>query len=232
MGLDDFPTDRKLAAILALDVVGFSAMMNQDEVGTLLRVQSFQKNIVEACVSKHRGHVFKLIGDGALSHFQSAHDALAAAIEILGQLSSSELDLKVRLGLHVGDVIFQDGDVFGDGVNIAARLEGVAKPNSIALSERAWSDVNKAFSGFDDLGLVPLKNIKVPLRVFGYTPDERDRVRKPRFKPAKVAKLVGSLVVVITLAGLGTYYWRYIANSPESLIQKFVMRSNTLRFCA
>lgn len=218
--LDDFPPDRKLAAILALDVVGFSAMMNQDEVGTLRRVQSLQKKIVEPCVREHRGHVFKLIGDGALSHFQSAHDALASAIEILGQLSNSDLDIKVRLGLHVGDVIFEDGDVFGDGVNIAARLEGVAKPNSIALSERAWSDVNKAFSGFDDLGLVPLKNIKVPLRVFGYTPNERDRVRKRRFKLAKIAKLMGTLVALLTLAGLGAYYWRYIVNSPEAIVKR------------
>ena len=143
-------------------------MMNRDEMGTLRRIQALQKDIVAPLVEAHRGRIFKLIGDGVLAEFQSVHDSFAGAIGILEALEQSDLDLVVRIGLHIGDLIFEDGDVFGDGVNIAARLEGVARPGTIAVSERAWSDLGKTTTGFKDLGRVTLKNIRDPVRVYLY----------------------------------------------------------------
>ena len=211
---------RKLAAVIALDVVGFSAMMNQDELGTLRRVQAFQKEIVGPLVHQNRGRVFKLIGDGALADFQSVHDAFSAAQGILERLGESDLRLRVRIGLHIGDLIFEDGDVFGDGVNIAARLEGIARPGAIAVSERAYTELGKLHSNFEDLGKVNLKNIKDPVRVFLYESIHSKYRFKIPWIPSRHKNALGALVGILILSIPSYFGWRAYVSSPERLIRR------------
>lgn len=190
-------------------------MMNRDEMGTLRRVQALQKDIVAPLVVASRGRVFKLIGDGALADFRSIHDAFAAATGILEALGDSELDLKVRIGLHIGDLIFEGDDVFGEGVNIAARLEGVARPGSVAISERALSELDKTHTGFEDLGRINLKNIKEPVRVFLFDRRESPRILGIAKAWRKARMPLFSLLLAILLSVGGFVFWQRYSRSPE-----------------
>ena len=134
---------RRLAAILSADVVGYSRLMGIDEAGTLARLKTLRRDLIDPKIDAHSGRIVKLMGDGVLVEFGSAVDAVTCAIEIQRQLrehdaSGSEADpIRFRIGINVGDIIIEGEDILGDGVNIAARIEGVAEPGGISLSEDA-----------------------------------------------------------------------------------------------
>ena len=165
---------RKLAAILAADVVGYSRLASADEDRTLARLRALRSDLVDPTIDVHRGRVVKRTGDGILAEFRSVVDAVRCAIEVQnGMLERNagvpaERRIEFRIGVHLGDVVEEDdGDLMGDGVNIAARLEGVARPGAIYLSEDAYRQVKARLDlGVSDLGATQLKNIFEPVRIF------------------------------------------------------------------
>ena len=164
---------RRLAAILAADVVGFSRLMEADEAGTLAVLKARRKEVLEPLVARHEGRVFKITGDGVLVEFASAVNAVQCAIDLQQSFNSANGDLPeerrivLRLGVNLGDVMVEGGDLYGDGINIAARLQALAEPGGILLSATAHDHVkNKLRIGFDDLGPQALKNLAEPVRAF------------------------------------------------------------------
>src|SRR3984885_10116534 len=164
---------RRLAAIMSADVVGYSRLMGIDEAGTLSRLNALRRALIDPAIGAHSGRIVKLMGDGALVEFASAVDAVACAIEIQRQLREhdargSEADsIRFRIGINVGDIIIEGEDILGDGVNIAARIEGVAEPGGISISEDVWRQVQgKVAANFVDAGEQSLKNIARPVRVY------------------------------------------------------------------
>jgi adenylate cyclase len=150
---------RRLAAIMSADVVGYSRLMGVDEAGTLSRLNILRRELIDPAIAAHSGRIVKLMGDGALVEFASAVDAVTCAIEIQRQLrehdaSGSEANpIQFRIGINVGDIIIEGEDILGDGVNIAARVEGVAEPGGISISEDAWRQVQgKVAANFVDAG--------------------------------------------------------------------------------
>jgi TolB-like protein/Tfp pilus assembly protein PilF len=164
---------RRLVAILAADVVGYSRMMGEDEAGTLDALRARRTQILEPLVDKHQGRVFKWTGDGALVQFGSAVNAAACAIELQQAMASANTvqpenrRIVLRIGINLGDVIVEGDDLFGDGINIAARLEGIAEPGCILVSGAAYEQIkNKMPVVFDDLGLRTLRNIQDQVRAY------------------------------------------------------------------
>jgi len=164
---------RRLAAILAADVVGYSRLMQLDETGTLAALKTRRTEVLQPIVSKHRGRIVKLMGDGVLVEFASAVDAVECAVQLQEAMNAANTDLPddrqivLRAGVNLGDVMVEGGDLYGDGVNIAARLEGIAEPASVYVSETVVSHVRgKVELQFEDLGDRSLKNMAGPLRVY------------------------------------------------------------------
>src|SRR4029077_17737128 len=165
---------RKLAAILAADVVGYSRLTGADEDRTLARLRALRSDLIDPIVAVHSGRVVKRTGDGALVEFRSVVDAVRCAIEVQSGMMERNAGLppdrrmEFRIGIHLGDVVEEgDGDLMGDGVNIAARLEGIAKPGGICVSDDAYRQVKSRLDlKVNDLGPVPLKNIAEPMRAY------------------------------------------------------------------
>ena len=165
---------RKLAAILAADVVGYSRLTGADEDRTLARLRALRSDLIDPTIAVHHGRVIKRTGDGALVEFRSVVDAVRCAIEVQSGMVErnaglpTERRIEFRIGIHLGDVVEEsDGDLMGDGVNIAARLEGIAKPNGICLSEDAYRQVRARLDlAVNDLGPIQLKNIAEPVRAY------------------------------------------------------------------
>ena len=163
--------ERRLAAVLAADVAGYSRLMGRDEERTLSQLKTFRKTLFDPGIATHRGRIVKTTGDGMLVEFASAVDAARCAVEIQREVAkrnasvAPELRIEFRIGIHVGDIIIDDNDIFGDGVNIAARLEGIAEPGGICISDDAYRQIRgKIDVVFDDVGLQTLKNIAEPMR--------------------------------------------------------------------
>ena len=158
---------RKIAAILAADVVGFSRMASADEDRTLARLRALRADLIDPIIASQNGRVFKRTGDGALVEFRSVVEAVRYAISVQNAMAERNVgtpeDQRIvfRIGIHLGDVVEEaDGDLMGDGVNIAARLEGVAEPGAICLSEQAyWQVKGRLDLAVTDLGATLLKNI-------------------------------------------------------------------------
>ena len=164
---------RRLAAVLAADVAGYSRLMGRDEEGTLARLKSLRKTLVDPTIAAHRGRIVKTTGDGMLVEFASAVDAARCAVEVQRGVAAKNADvpldarIEFRIGIHVGDIIIEDNDIFGDGVNIAARLEGIAEPGGVCISDDAQRQVRgKVDTGFEDMGSQTLKNIAEPMRAW------------------------------------------------------------------
>src|SRR5262249_54329883 len=167
---------RRLAAILAADVVGYSRLMQRDEAGTLAALKARRKEILQPVVTRHHGRVVKLMGDGVLVDFASAVNAVECAVELQDAMRAANADLPQdrrivwRVGLNLGDVLVEGGDLYGDGVNVAARLETLAEPGGILVSHSFFSQVRSRVAfGFDDLGERTLKNMGEPVRVYRVT---------------------------------------------------------------
>jgi len=159
---------RRLAAILAADVVGYSALMERAEEATYAEFEQLMRELIEPSLSRHEGRLIKTTGDGAHAEFASPLAAVRCAVEIQDHLASGSSPLRLRVGLNLGDVIIgQDGDLYGDGINIAVRLEGIADPGGILISEKVYSEVEgKLDVGFEDRGEQQLKNISKPVRAY------------------------------------------------------------------
>ena len=171
--MDADRVERKLSAIMAADVVGYSRLMGADEEGTLAGLNGHLREHFSPCIVRHRGRVVKTTGDGVLAEFVSAVDAVRCAIELQSGMKErnagipSDRRLDFRIGINVGDIVEQEGDIFGDGVNIAARLEGIARPGGICVSARVYEDASGKISvGFEDMGEQTLKNIARPVRAY------------------------------------------------------------------
>jgi len=171
--LSDEHVERRLAAILAADVAGYSRLMGANEEGTLAQLKSIRRALVDPTISAHRGRIVKTTGDGMLVEFASAVDAMRNAFAIQrGMVERNtavpqDQRIEFRVGIHVDDVIFDENDIFGDGVNIAARLEGIAEPGGIYISDDAYRQVRgKVDIACDDMGPQPLKNIAEPMRAW------------------------------------------------------------------
>src|SRR5580658_3153757 len=165
---------RKIAAILVADVVGYSRLAGADEERTLARLRALRSDLIDPTIALHRGRIVKRTGDGSIIEFRSVVDAVRCAIEVQTGLIERnagvppERRIEYRVGIHLGDVVEEsDGDLMGDGVNIAARLEGVAKPGAICLSEQAYWQVKARLDlKISDLGAIQLKNIAEPIHVY------------------------------------------------------------------
>ncbi len=207
---------RKLAAILAADVVGFSRLAGTDEDRTLARLRALRSDLIDPTIAVHRGKVIKRTGDGVLVEFRSVVDAVRCAIEIQNGMAernagvAPERRIEFRCGIHLGDVVEEsDGDLMGDGVNIAARLEGIAKPGAVALSEDAYRQVKSRLDlVVTDLGNKELKNIAEPVRVYSIevgkpvAPPTKNRKSKRRTLPLAIS----FAAMLLLLAAGGVWY--------------------------
>jgi adenylate cyclase len=234
---------RKLAAILVSDVVGYSRLAGADEDRTLARLRALRSDLIDPTIALHHGRTVKRTGDGSIIEFRSVVDAVRCAIEVQNGLIERnaglppEKRIEFRVGIHVGDVVEEsDGDLMGDGVNIASRLEGVAKPGTICLSEQAyWQVKGRLDLKVNDLGPTTLKNIAEPVHVYslevgqpaGAKPAKpADPVtpvvpatptpQKRRFGLAPLAAALAALFIVIA----GGAWWFLNANRPASVAAK------------
>lgn len=230
--------ERRLAAVLAADVVGYSRQMGRDEEGTLRRVKALFEDVIRTKVAEHRGRVVKTTGDGLLAEFGSVFNAFQCALEVQQSSASRNLEippaerLELRIGINIGDIIFDDNDVFGDGVNIAARLEGLAKPGGICVSYRAWEDLRKLQIRFTDMGEQRLKNIDQPVRVYAFSlpPPQADPPSPAPPQPPGLLrrhwrKAAAAGVVVAAVAGLGVGALRRPKPDPLTFVAAEVDRA-------
>jgi TolB-like protein/class 3 adenylate cyclase len=201
---------RKLAAILVSDVAGYSRLAGADEERTLARLRGLRSDLVDPAIAAHHGRIVKRTGDGSIIEFRSVVDAVRCAIELqTGMVERNaglppERRIEFRIGIHLGDVVEEaDGDLMGDGVNIAARLEGIAKPGAICLSEQAyWQVKGRLDFEVSDLGAIQLKNIAEPIRVYSLEPGQPAAARPAppqREKPAPPRLSI----VVLPFANIG-----------------------------
>ena len=165
--------ERRLTAILAADIAGYSRLMGADEEGTLERFKALRGELVDPKIGEHRGRMVKTTGDGILIEFPSVIEAVSCAVAVQREMARrnagtpQDRRIAFRIGVNLGDIIVEDGDIHGDGVNIAARLEGIAEPGGICISEDAFRQVRgKVDAEFDDLGEQSLKNIVRPMRIY------------------------------------------------------------------
>ena len=165
--------ERRLAAIMAADVAGYSRLMGEDEEGTLAALLALRRELGDPKIAEHRGRIVKTTGDGLLVEFASVVDAVRCAVEIQQGMAgrnagvSPARRIELRVGINLGDIIIEDGDIYGDGVNVAARLEALAEPGGICVSRVVRDQVrDKLDVAFDDQGEQQVKNIARPVRVF------------------------------------------------------------------
>ena len=216
--------ERRLTAILAADVAGYSRLTGLDEEGTHVQLQDHLRTLVDPKIAEHRGRVVKNTGDGLLAEFSSVVDAVRCALDVQRGMAERNAEVPVekriefRIGINVGDIIIDRGDIFGDGVNVAARLEGLARPGGICISDDAHRQVRGKFDvAFEDAGERQLKNITRPVRVFRVALDDArpanpaPAVRRDRWSARLTA--IGAAVVLIAAAGGAAFYF-HLGRAP------------------
>src|SRR6202045_944768 len=222
---------RKIAAILAADVVGFSRLTGSDEDRTLARLRALRSDLIDPTIAVHNGRVVKRTGDGALVEFRSVVDAVRCAVEVQNGMVERnaglppERRIEFRIGIHLGDGVEEsDGDLMGDGVNIAARLQGVAKPGGICISDDAYRQGKGRLDiKVSDLGPVPLKNIAEPMRAYSLevgaprearSPPPADQAKqlasKPPWLSAPLAAAIAALLVLAAASGWVLLAWHSV----------------------
>ena len=232
--------NRKLAAILVADIVGYSRLVGADEEGTLRRLRSLRSELIDPTVAAHNGRLVKRTGDGAVVEFKSVVEAVRCALDVAKGLAErnarlpADQRIEVRTGVHLGDVVEEaDGDLMGDGVNIAARLESVCEPGSVCLSEDAYRQVRDKLpeAAFVDLGDQHLKNIAHPIRAYALGAKSRALSAPPHTDPAGARPvlplpplppspppLTAAVIALIRSLGnlVGTYAQRAAAGSTAA----------------
>jgi adenylate cyclase len=215
---------RKLAAILVSDVVGYSRLAGADEDRILARLRTLRSDLIDPTIAVHHGRIVKRTGDGSIIEFRSVVDAVRCAIEVQSGLAERnaglppEKRIEFRVGIHLGDVVEEaDGDLMGDGVNIAARLEGVARPGAICLSEQAyWQVKGRLDLKVTDLGATQLKNIAEPIHVYSLEVSQpvlakpapsATRVDRPKPVASKLRWASAALAALVVLALVGAWYF-------------------------
>jgi class 3 adenylate cyclase/TolB-like protein len=218
--------DRKLAAILAADVVGYSRLMGADEVGTLRALKAVRKEVVDPAIARRGGRIVKTTGDGLLVEFQSVVDAVACAVTVQHRMLernrgvADDKRVVFRIGINIGDIIIDGKDLFGDGVNIAARLESICEPGGLCISDIACGQVrDKLPLTFTDRGEQQVKNIVRPVRVFGLSPEAIDEAPELEVGHAAPAKSRSRVLLAATLAAAmivagGGAWWAMRAPVP------------------
>jgi adenylate cyclase len=218
-GLASERVERRLTAILAVDVAGYSRLMGADEEGTLARLKAHRRELVDPKIAEHRGHIVKTTGDGLLAEFASVVDAVRCAVEFQREMAvrnagvPPDRRIEFRVGVNLGDIISEEGDIFGDGVNVAARLEALAEPGGICLNRAVRDQVrDKVDLAFEDLGEQQVKNIARPVRAYRVLADRGAPVAAatapaPRGWVPSWAVVTVAAVVVLLAAVAGTI-WR------------------------
>ena len=220
---------RRLTAILAADVAGYSRLMGEDEEGTHERLQAHFRELVNPKVAEHRGRVVKNTGDGFLAEFASVVDAVRCAVEVQRGMAErnagtpTEKRIEFRAGVNLGDVIAESGDIYGDGVNVAARLEGLADPGGICISGIVHDQVrDKLPYAFEDRGEQSVKNIARPMRVYALRPETIAELpvagalvavyRRRRNIVAPIAAAVAAVLVIAAVIA----WWFWPASKPAT----------------
>ncbi|MCA0869991.1 adenylate/guanylate cyclase domain-containing protein [Seohaeicola saemankumensis] len=204
--------ERRLAAVLAADVVGFSRMMAEDEAGTFERLTALRQELLATIIDEKNGRIVKLIGDGLLAEFSSVIDAVEAAIQIQAAVSRRNADadpanrIEIRIGVNMGDLIIDGDDIYGEGVNIAARIEPLARPGGICISREAYEYTRgKVSKAFEPAGVHRVKNIPEPIEVFRDADHAPGKARRPRF--FKPVRILAALVVAVAVVSVTFLVW-------------------------
>ena len=216
---------RRLAAILAADVAGYSRLMGGDEEGTLERLKAHRRQLIDPKIAEHRGRIVKTTGDGLLAEFASVVDAVRCAAEVQREMLDHEPDLlderriRFRIGINLGDVIAEGDDIFGDGVNVAARLEALAEPGGICVSGVVHDQIrDKLPYQFADRGDQSVKNIARPVRVYALRLEDqsasREGIAARRYRVTGVATGLAAVVALVIAVGA---WWLWPATKPAPM---------------
>ena len=218
--------ERRLAGILAADVAGYSRLIEADEEGALSRLKTLRSEVIDPKIAGYHGRLVKTTGDGLLVEFASVVDALRCAVEMQTALAKSndrmppDRRIAFRIGINVGDIVVEDGDIFGDGVNVAARLEGLAEPGGICVSARVREDAaGKLDLAFEDIGEQSLKNIARPVRVYALRLKDGSVSTEPIATPQRRVMgiaIVGAAAVAAVLVVATGAWWLWPASKPAS----------------
>ena len=218
--------ERRLAAILAADVAGYSRLIEADEEGALSRLKTLRSEVIDPKIAGYHGRLVKTTGDGLHVEFASVVDALRCAVEMQTALAKSndrmppDRRIAFRIGINVGDIVVEDGDIFGDGVNVAARLEGLAEPGGICVSARVREDAaGKLDLAFEDIGEQSLKNIARPVRVYALRLKDGSVSTEPIATPQRRVMgiaIVGAAAVAAVLVVATGAWWLWPASKPAS----------------
>lgn len=216
--------ERRLAAILAADVVGYSRLMEIDEAGTLAALKAHRDELIEPEIDGHHGRIVKLMGDGVLAEFASAVDALECAASLQRGMAArtaevpEDRQIRFRIGINIGDVIAEGDDIYGDGVNVAVRLEGLAEPGGICVGRNVFNQVkNKVKLGFEDLGGHRVKNIAEPVQVYRVhlEPGAVPRISGAERRRWWSRALVAASLAILLIGGLAL--WNFVLTPPDAL---------------
>lgn len=233
--------ERRLSAILAADMVGYSRLIEVDEVGTLERQKTHRQELIDPALKRFGGRIFKEMGDGILVEFPSVVDAVNCAVEVQRSMSTKEADVPgdkriyYRVGINLGDVVVEQDDLYGDGVNIAARLEQLAEPGGICISGTAYDTIRSNTEvGFQSLGEVGVKNIKRPIRAYNILLDPKQAgVLVPAPADKKISKTIGlslTAVVIAMFVGISSIWLTAGKNSDLVLEEPSGLRVAVLPF--
>ena len=215
------PVERRLSAILSADIAGYSRHMEEDEEGTLRALKSCRE-AVDAIVALHRGRIFSEAGDGFLAEFSSAVEALRCAAEVQEAVTALNVTvpepqrLRFRIGVNLGDVMVEGSNLFGDGVNVAARLQALAEPGQVFLSGTVYDQIEGKFSGaFDNLGEHTVKNIARPIRIYRMRTDKRGRPERTRWRRGPLPKVVAAAAAGFCLALGLVFTWMLLPTTSD-----------------